>query len=116
MAMTRAMVYATSGPEMNSRMVELEGDWEDTYPQFVAYMSGLLLRREEWALCFRDTLPNRGHNTNNVVEAAFRVLKDSILHRLVTAVRLTRKGYIEMVFGMMLNDVPNLFPFNNFLI
>ena len=81
MAATRAMVYAASPQEMTSMMLEVEADWEDAYPQFVSYLAGLLERRSEWALCLRDEIPNRGHNTNNVVEAAFRVMKDSILHR-----------------------------------
>lgn len=77
------MVYAKSTHQMTSMLLELEVDWEGNYPQFTSYLVGLLERREEWALCLRDSVPNRGHNTNNVAEAAFRVLKDSILHRLV---------------------------------
>ncbi|KAK2156714.1 hypothetical protein NP493_1952g00005 [Ridgeia piscesae] len=36
-----------------------------------------MLRKEEWAHCFRTV----GHHTNNIVEAAFRILKDTILER-----------------------------------
>ncbi|KAF0294494.1 hypothetical protein FJT64_007857 [Amphibalanus amphitrite] len=52
---------------------------QGTYPPFINYISSLFERRREWALCLRDDIPVR-HHTNNVVEAAFRVLKDSILH------------------------------------
>ena len=54
MAAKRARVYATSPYQMTSMMLELEADWEDTYPQFVNYPAGLLERREEWTLCLRD--------------------------------------------------------------
>ena len=49
--------------------------------RFIAYQQALFDRRQEWALCFRAGLPTRGHNTNNTVEAAMRVLKDNVLHR-----------------------------------
>ena len=83
MASVQQLLYAGSPQHISAIMLEIEADWEPVYPQFVKYVSDLCSRKEEWALCFRDNVPNRGHNTNNVVEAAFRVLKDSILNRYV---------------------------------
>ena len=81
MTAVQQLLYAASPQHITAIMLDIEVDWEDTYPQFVKYACDLYNRREEWALCFRDTVPNRGHNTNNTVEAAFRVLKDSVLNR-----------------------------------
>ena len=80
MAEAKGLVYAASEDAMEALMTSATSRWEK-YPQFVDHLSALYGRRSEWALCMRDALPTRGHNTNNVVEAAFRVIKDSILHR-----------------------------------
>jgi len=45
--------------------------------KFAEYLRKLMLRKEEWAHCFRTV----GHHTNNIVEAAFRILKNTILER-----------------------------------
>jgi hypothetical protein len=42
------------------------------------YLEGLYEKRDLWAHCFREQCE---HHTNNVVESAFRKLKDLILHR-----------------------------------
>ena len=81
MAATKELVYAGSETALVSRMGALDAECGTTYPQFVDYVSALFERRREWALCLRDDVPTQGHHTNNVVESAFRVLKDSILHR-----------------------------------
>ena len=81
MAAVQQLLYAVSPQRSTAIELDIEADWEPVYPQFVKYVGDLCSRREEWALCFRDSLPNRGHNTNSVVAAAFRVLKDSILNR-----------------------------------
>lgn len=39
-------------------------------------------RHEEWAICLRNDLRTRGHNTNNFVESAVKVVKEKVLHRL----------------------------------
>lgn len=40
-----------------------------------------MLRAAEWALCFRNNVLTRGHNTDNYCEATMRILKDKILFR-----------------------------------
>ena len=49
---------------------------KDVEMKLEAYLAKLMGRRQEWAHCFR----NVEHHTNNVVEAAFRILKDVILN------------------------------------
>ncbi|KAA8589898.1 hypothetical protein FQN60_013263, partial [Etheostoma spectabile] len=39
-------------------------------------------RHEEWAICLHNEIPTRGQNTNSLVESAFRVGKEKVLHRL----------------------------------
>ena len=46
-------------------------------PRFETYLRKLILRRQEWAHCYRDV----SHHTNNHVESAFRILKVVILGR-----------------------------------
>jgi len=52
-------------------------DLTDLEYKFAEYLRKLMLRKEEWAHCFLTV----GHHTNNIVEAAFRILKDTILER-----------------------------------
>lgn len=68
-------------------------------------------RREEWAICLRHDLLTRGHNTNNFVESAVKVVKEKVLHRLkaFNATQLvdfviTR---IEVYYIRRLTDVAN---------
>lgn len=51
------------------------------YPKIARYLENLYSRKEEWALCFRKSLILRGQKTNNICEAAMRVLKDHDLQR-----------------------------------
>ena len=81
MRLAKQMVYAPSERGLAEAMETLQGRWGALYPRFIAYQQALFDRRQEWALCFRAGLPTRGHNTNNTVEAAMRVLKDNVLHR-----------------------------------
>ncbi|TDH08226.1 hypothetical protein EPR50_G00095590 [Perca flavescens] len=52
------------------------------YPRFLHYLAEVYRRHEEWAICLRNELPTRGQNTNSLVESAFRVGKEKVLHRL----------------------------------
>ena len=51
------------------------------YTKFRAYLENLYGRKDEWALYNREAMPVRGNNTNNIAEAAMRIVKDKILHR-----------------------------------
>jgi len=39
--------------------------------------------RLEWASCYRTELPLRGVNTTNYVEVTFKILKDTVLDRVM---------------------------------
>ncbi|KAJ8273945.1 hypothetical protein GJAV_G00107270 [Gymnothorax javanicus] len=51
------------------------------FEKYLKYTEKLFNRRECWALSYRGSLLTRGNNTNNLTEAAMRVLKDRILQR-----------------------------------
>ena len=36
----------------------------------------------EWAICYRNSIPTRGNNTNNIAEAGIRIIKDLIFGRI----------------------------------
>ena len=42
----------------------------------------MLQEKEDWAICFRTGLFTRGQDTNNIVEAVFRRIKDAVLCRV----------------------------------
>ena len=80
MSAAKRLMYAQTAEHLRDELVNAQGAFQK-YPKFVEYLEALYSRRQEWALCLRLEVANDGHNTNNIVEAAFRVLKDSILHR-----------------------------------
>ena len=80
MASAKQLVYAPDEQRLAEAM-ERAAAQHFRYPQYTAYLEALYCRRREWALCLRRDAATDGHNTNNVAEAAFRVLKDSILQR-----------------------------------
>ncbi|XP_043196136.1 uncharacterized protein LOC122367253 [Amphibalanus amphitrite] len=111
MASLKRIVYAESEVSMGQHMEVLDREWGDIYPSFLSYAMGLYQRREEWALCLRDDIPTNGHNTNNVVESAFRVVKDSVLYRTraFNAVQLVDflTNRLESYYQRRLVDVAN---------
>ena len=54
----------------------------EKYPNAKKYLQGVLDLKESWALAYRNSLPIRGNNTNNYVEAQFLIIKDEILNRV----------------------------------
>ncbi|KAF0293363.1 hypothetical protein FJT64_000941 [Amphibalanus amphitrite] len=81
MALAKQLVYANNEAEIATTMELVATEWGERYPLLDQYLQGFAARRQEWALCLRTDVPTRGHNTNNIVESAFRVLKDSVLYR-----------------------------------
>ena len=79
----RALLHAPTEQELQQRWEELIF-FANTKKlgHFAAYMEERWCRRREWALCYRQDLFVRGHHTNNLTEASFRVIKDKILGRL----------------------------------
>lgn len=77
------MLYAETVEMLQANYeVACSSEIVNRYPKVLQYIEKLFERREEWALCYRHNLPLRNNNTNNYVESAVRVLKDSILRRM----------------------------------
>lgn len=52
------------------------------YPSVVEYLQKLISRAEEWCPAYISHFITRGHTTNNISEANFRIIKDKIMERL----------------------------------
>ena len=80
----RGLMYASSESDFNELCEDLETDSVlEKYENYKNYIEKLLQRKELWALFVRlqDNMSTHGNNTNNYVEASFRVLKEHIFHR-----------------------------------
>ena len=88
--------------------------------RFSIYMEKLMERQRVWAHAYRGDMPTP-HHTNNMVEAAFRVLKDVILGRTraynishlaeFLGVRLDayyRRRFIDAAHGRLTRKMPKL--------
>lgn len=53
-----------------------------SFAEFLKYLSQCFTRKHEWCFAFRKDVLNRSHNTNNLAETNFRLIKDVILGRL----------------------------------
>ncbi|XP_067951719.1 uncharacterized protein [Watersipora subatra] len=80
MELFRRLLYSDSESEY-MEIYESDHSCLAKYPNYANYLGVLHGRRSLWALCFRQSSLTRGNNTNNFVEAAFRLLKDTVLHR-----------------------------------
>ena len=78
----KRLMYASSCEELDELYeTGTQSDVAKRYPQFTAYLVLQYARKDSWALCYRSGLLVRGNCTNNVCEAAMRILKDNILAR-----------------------------------
>jgi len=78
----KALVYADGEDALNSLYNESMIDSLVTaYPRVHGHIQELFAWKPEWALCCRMDLPMHANNTNNFVESAMRMLKDSISQR-----------------------------------
>jgi hypothetical protein len=78
----KRIVYAESEEDMHDDFDDLvSNNIASKYPGFVKYVSDVFEECKAWAMCYRDELPLRGNNTNNLCEAQFLVIKDEILNR-----------------------------------
>ncbi|XP_043229530.1 uncharacterized protein LOC122385369 [Amphibalanus amphitrite] len=79
----RALLRATTEHDLSQRWEELLAFTRTKkLGHFEKYMEERWIRRHEWAMCFRSDLMVRGNHTNNLTEAAFRIIKDKLLRRL----------------------------------
>ena len=80
----RGLMYAPTENDFNELRDDLEeDDVLEKYENYKQYIEKLLQRHELWALFFRmkENMSTHGNNTNNFVEASFRVLKEHIFQR-----------------------------------
>ena len=78
----KKMVYTTTPEELDSRYAMAQQDAVvQKNPAFSRHLEGVFANRRDWALCLRAGLLTRGNNTNNLCEAAMRILKDSVFQR-----------------------------------
>ena len=80
----RGLMYASTENEFIELRDNLEADPVlENYENYKQYLEKLLQRHELWALFVRmkENMSTHGNNTNNFVEASFRVLKEHIFHR-----------------------------------
>ena len=77
----KKILYAECEEDMQNDFDDLVSDTASNYPGFVKYITDVFDECEAWAMCYRVELPLRGNNTNNLCEAQFLVIKDTILNR-----------------------------------
>lgn len=79
----KKLVYAKTDAALKNYFKEfLAHPIVQKYPSFIRHVELLWPRRQEWALCYRSTLPVRGNNTNNISEAGVRILKEIVFSRV----------------------------------
>jgi len=79
-SLVKALVYADTEDQLQELFADTMNDPVVTgNTRLQKHVQDLYDRRPEWALCCRKDLPVRANNTNNYVERAMRVLKDSVL-------------------------------------
>lgn len=74
------LVYSETEDILNEKMKNLQLRIQNE--KFIKYLLYLWETRHLWAACYRRGLPIRGNNTNNYIEALFRILKDVIFDRV----------------------------------
>ena len=77
------IVYANSTDELNTKIEDIleREQYTTKYPQYAKYLQSVFELRRSWGLSFRQEsgLRTRGHNTNNMAESQFLVMKESLL-------------------------------------
>ncbi|KAK7088885.1 hypothetical protein V1264_024257 [Littorina saxatilis] len=100
LGIVKNMMYATSEDDLLEVFCAGQVDSvAAAHTKFLHYMERLFDRRKLWAMCYRDSLPIRGNQTNNYVEAAMRVLKDRIFVR-------TRAYNVVQLVDFLLTRLP----------
>ena len=81
--LVKSVEYAMNEEDMKSKLKTLETDAVVTRnPLFADYANKRINDKQTCAIHLRKMPELRGQQTNNIAEAAMRVLKDSVLERL----------------------------------
>lgn len=99
----KKLMYIDNKDDFNEMYKKIsEKAYISDYPKIARYLENLYTRKEEWALCFRKHLILRGQNTNNICEAAMRVLKDHTLQR--------KKAYsVVQLVDILVSELENFY-------
>ena len=83
MQLMRNIVYAKTEENLDHKYELLKQDpTAKLYINFIKHVAMYWERRQEWAICYRDSTSTRGINTNNYAEAGIRILKDIVFQRI----------------------------------
>ena len=87
MGIVRSLVYNKNEVALQRQYTGLVSatspeSYATKYPQLVSRLESFWVRREEWALAYRNLASIRGSNTNNIAEAGIRVLKEIVFGRV----------------------------------
>ena len=81
--LVKKLVYAKTDEALQNYFKEfLAHPIVQKYPSFSRHVELLWPCRQEWALCYRATLPVRGNNTNNISESGVRILKELVFSQV----------------------------------
>lgn len=113
MHIVKRLLFCTTKEELEAVYYDIESNTELThqYARFQEYLRQIYGRRHLWAPChFTQSIVLRGH-TSNLCEAAMRVMKDVVLHRL-RSYNLPQMAFfiftrMDEYYGRRLQDVVN---------
>ena len=83
MKLLQNLVFAETENELNKLFAQLHEDQTaKKYKNYLQYIKNGMLRKSEWAICFRKQLLTRGNNTDNYTESMIFIFKCIILRRI----------------------------------
>ena len=83
MSLVRKLVYAETERNLNGEYDKLQHDpIVMKYAGFLSHMKVYWERRNQWAVCYRNSSTLRGIDTNNYSESGIRILKDIVFRRV----------------------------------
>lgn len=96
-------VYAETSAKLEEKIAAIsQSHYTTKYPQFDVYVEDVCELKEAWSIGYRQEagLSTRGHNTNNIAEAQFLVLKETLLQRV-------KEYNIVSLFEKLTDDLDN---------
>lgn len=95
------LVYAKTEKDLKSEhTLFLNDNIVKKYKNFMAHIAVNWERRQDWAVCYRNSSIMRGINTNNYAEAGIRILKDIVFKRIKAYNLIQVFDFLTMTFEM----------------
>lgn len=101
----RSIMYAATTTECEQKY-NLAIEAGRSFPNYVRYLQTYWQKKDMWALSYRSSLLIRGNNTNNITEAAMRLLKDKIFN-LVQLVDFLLSKFVDYYKRRLLDAAHN---------